>query len=167
MTQCHLLISSGNHSVFLLKDTSTHRMQGSEIGPTTFRSLDDHATTWATAVPFVFTHISLSLFLAVSLHFWFSPYSDPVEMVSRCRCNSFASTYVSCTNTAKKKPWRKCRPHIAWQDWLKIVLSDVLLRLTYKKTKQNRFYTENTQKWPQVNFPESWPFPYSLHFFNS
>lgn len=109
-------------------------MPGSGIGPPTF--LDDHATTWATAAPFVFTHISLSLFLAVSLHFWFSPCSDPVEMVSSCRCNLFASTYVSCTNTAKKKPWRKCRPHIAWQGWLKIVLSDVLLRLTYKKNKQ-------------------------------
>lgn len=53
--------------------------------------------------PSLHKHLSPWLFftrsMALSL---FSPCIDPIQMASRCCCNSFAFTYISSTNTAKK-----------------------------------------------------------------
>lgn len=99
----------------------------------------------------VFTQTSFSLLFSCSIPpSLFSPCSDPVQMASRCCCNSFAFTYISSTNTAKKTVEEMLTTYCtARNGWLKIALCDVLLGLAYRK----QIYTENIQKLPK--FPKS------------
>lgn len=88
----------------------------------------------------VFTQTSFPLFFSCSIPpSLFSPCSDPVQMASRCCCNSFAFTYISSTNTAMKTSEEMLTTHCtAGSGRLKNVLSS--------EDKHTQNYAENTQK---------------------
>lgn len=99
-------------------------------------------------------HLSLSFFSRSIPPSLFSPCSDPVQMASRCFCNSFAFSYISSTKTAKKTLEEMLTTYrMARSGRLKIVLCDVLLGLACKK----QIYTENAQKAAEVKFPKCQP----------
>lgn len=105
---------------------------------------------------FTQTYFSLKFFSCFIPPSLFSPCADPVQMASRCCCNSFAFTYISSTNTAKKTLEEMLTTYrMARSGWLKIVFCDILLGLTW-----NDLCREHS-KVAKVKFSKSKPFPYS------